>query len=178
MNGTGTVDEKMPSFYLNYENIDLFENTLPSVYKNYFFFDCQRATTLFKRLRYTGKITILKSKPDAMLLFFIWMFLPFFSFQETFPGSDVFIIGGVSPATRPGCSDDAETSECSVDIVLNPMPEQWEAYNTWMIGDTKLDWQGPQAEQVEGLMFFFEKKNQMASFNLKEIAKKKIMLLT
>ena len=28
MNGTGTVDEKMPGFYLNYENIDLFENTL------------------------------------------------------------------------------------------------------------------------------------------------------
>ena len=68
--------------------------------------------------------------------------------KETFPGSDVFLIGGVSPVTRPGCSDDADTSECSIDILLNPMPEQWESYNTWMIGDTKLDWQGPQAEQV------------------------------
>eukprot|EP00095_Tigriopus_kingsejongensis_P004644 maker-scaffold29_size597861-snap-gene-1.15 protein:Tk04644 transcript:maker-scaffold29_size597861-snap-gene-1.15-mRNA-1 annotation:"alpha-amylase 1" len=67
--------------------------------------------------------------------------------RETFPGSDVFIVGGVSETQRPDCGVDAETSTCSIDIELNPMPKQWESYNGWMEGDTKLDWDGPQADQ-------------------------------
>ncbi|TRY76789.1 hypothetical protein TCAL_12427 [Tigriopus californicus] len=67
--------------------------------------------------------------------------------RETFPGSDVFIVGGINDEQRPDCGTDAETSTCAIDIALNEMPKQWESYNAWMEGDTKLDWEGPQVGQ-------------------------------
>ena len=42
------------------------------------------------------------------------------------PGSDVFIIGG-----QPDLKS-------SIDIKVNPMPELWEEYNAWMVGDDKV----------------------------------------
>ena len=46
--------------------------------------------------------------------------------KQTVPGSDVFIIGG-----QPDLKS-------SIDIKVNPMPEQWEEYNAWMVGDDKV----------------------------------------
>ena len=54
--------------------------------------------------------------------------------QQTVPGQDVFIQGG-------------QTDLSPIDIVINPMPEIWESYNSWMEGDDKLDWDGPQPDQ-------------------------------
>ena len=54
--------------------------------------------------------------------------------QETVPGQDVFIQGG-------------QTDLSPIDIVIHPMPEIWESYNSWMEGDDKLDWDGPQPGQ-------------------------------
>ena len=54
--------------------------------------------------------------------------------QQTVPGQDVFIQGG-------------QTDLSPIDIIINPMPEIWESYNSWMEGDDKLDWDGPQPDQ-------------------------------
>jgi len=54
--------------------------------------------------------------------------------KETVPGQDVFIQGGQSDLSP-------------IDIVIHPMPEIWESYNSWMEGDDKLDWEGPQPGQ-------------------------------
>lgn len=54
--------------------------------------------------------------------------------KVTTPGQDVFIVGG-------------QTDKTPIDININPMPEIWESYNSWMVGDTQLDWDGPEAGQ-------------------------------
>ena len=66
------------------------------------------------------------------------------------PGQDVFIIGGISPAQRPGCSENAESSDCAIDISVNSLgddPNLFGKYDAWREGDTKLDWWGPQIGQ-------------------------------
>ena len=46
--------------------------------------------------------------------------------KQTVPGSNVFITGG-----QPDLKS-------SIDIKVNAMPELWEEYNAWMIGDDKV----------------------------------------
>ena len=54
--------------------------------------------------------------------------------RQTVPGSDVFIVGGVAP-------------DQVIDISLYPFPENWESYNHWMVGDSHMDWDGPEDGQ-------------------------------
>lgn len=54
--------------------------------------------------------------------------------KETVPGQDLFILGGKADGG-------------SIDIKMIPMGNQWEKYNAWSNGDTKLDWNGAQTEQ-------------------------------
>ena len=56
--------------------------------------------------------------------------------RQTVPGSDVFIVGGVSPDQQ-------------IDISLHPFPANWESYNAWRVGDDHLDWDGPEPGQGE-----------------------------
>lgn len=41
-----------------------------------------------------------------------------------------------------GCTDDAATSACAIDITHNSLGtgQHYEGYNAWAEGDTKLDW--------------------------------------
>jgi alpha-amylase len=34
-----------------------------------------------------------------------------------------------------------------IDAKIIPMPVIWESYNSWMVGDTQLDWDGPEVGQ-------------------------------
>ncbi|CAG0902207.1 unnamed protein product [Darwinula stevensoni] len=69
--------------------------------------------------------------------------------KQTNPGQDMFIRGGVGHDQRPGCEEDAETSECAISITTNSLGEtaHYEKYNSWREGDTKLDWYGVQTGQ-------------------------------
>ena len=42
-----------------------------------------------------------------------------FVFAQTNPGQDLFIRGGIDHLIRPGCVEDAETSECAIDISVS-----------------------------------------------------------
>ena len=55
--------------------------------------------------------------------------------KQSSSGQDVFIRGGISPST-------------SIPITMRQLPQQWELYNDWIVGDTQLDWNG--AEQGQG----------------------------
>ncbi len=55
--------------------------------------------------------------------------------QETVPGQDVFIVGG-------------RTDGNPIDIRINALPEQFSKYNAWSTGDTQLDWNGAEPQQV------------------------------
>jgi len=55
--------------------------------------------------------------------------------KQTSSGQDVFIRGGVSPSTK-------------VPITMRRLPDQWQLYNDWMVGDNFLDWDG--AEDGQG----------------------------
>ncbi|XP_065557068.1 alpha-amylase 1-like [Artemia franciscana] len=72
-----------------------------------------------------------------------------FVFAQTNPGQDLFIRGGIDHLIRPGCVEDAETSECAIDISVNSLgtTEHYAKYNAWNTGETKLDWYGVQAGQ-------------------------------
>ena len=47
----------------------------------------------------------------------------------------MFIVGGQTDGKTP------------ISIEINPMPEQWESYDAWMIGDDLLNWDGAQRDQ-------------------------------
>ena len=70
--------------------------------------------------------------------------------QETYPCQDIFIIGGQSDGKSP------------IDITINSMPEQWNSYNSWMIGDNYLDWDGTEADQ--GTFNGYEASGTAAAF--------------
>ncbi|KAK8405762.1 hypothetical protein O3P69_001926 [Scylla paramamosain] len=72
-----------------------------------------------------------------------------FMFKQTNDGQDLFVRGGIDSAQRPGCTEDAETDPCAIDITTNSLgtTSHYDKYNSWRIGDTRLDWQGAQAGQ-------------------------------
>ncbi|XP_069940254.1 alpha-amylase A-like isoform X4 [Cherax quadricarinatus] len=72
-----------------------------------------------------------------------------FLYKQTNPGQDIFIIGGIDIAHRPGCTSDAESDVCALDITVNSLGTNvhYDRYNAWRAGDTKLDWYGAQAGQ-------------------------------
>ncbi|XP_050716482.1 alpha-amylase-like [Eriocheir sinensis] len=72
-----------------------------------------------------------------------------FLFKETESGQDLFIRGGIDSAQRPGCTDDAETDPCAIDMITHSLGtiSHYESYNSWRVGDTRLDWMGAQAGQ-------------------------------
>ncbi|CAG0900963.1 unnamed protein product [Darwinula stevensoni] len=72
-----------------------------------------------------------------------------FIHKQTTDGQDMFATGGVGPDQRPGCTEDAETSECAISITTNSLGEgeHYDKYNSWREGDTKLDWYGEQSGQ-------------------------------
>lgn len=48
-----------------------------------------------------------------------------------------------------GCTQDAETDPCAIDIFTHSLGtiSHYEAYNSWRVGDTRLDWMGAQVGQ-------------------------------
>merc|ERR1711872_420990 len=54
--------------------------------------------------------------------------------KQTSSGQDVFIRGGVSPSTK-------------VPITMRRLPDQWQLYNDWMVGDNFLDWEGARMDR-------------------------------
>ena len=59
--------------------------------------------------------------------------------QQTMPGADVFILGGLSP-------------DVAIDILHYDWPggkNGWDSVNDWNVGDTLLDW-GPEPEEGQG----------------------------
>jgi len=72
-----------------------------------------------------------------------------FIHDQTAPGQDLFIRGGVDAGERPGCSDNAESDVCAVGMTVNSLGsgDHYAKYDAWRVGDTKLDWYGSQAAQ-------------------------------
>ncbi|KAK3852672.1 hypothetical protein Pcinc_040753 [Petrolisthes cinctipes] len=50
---------------------------------------------------------------------------------------------------RRGCTSDTETDPCAIDITTNSLgtTSHYDKYNSWRVGDTKLDWNGAQTAQ-------------------------------
>lgn len=48
-----------------------------------------------------------------------------------------------------GCTQDAETDPCAIDIFTHSLGtiSHYESYNSWRVGDTRLDWMGAQVGQ-------------------------------
>jgi len=69
--------------------------------------------------------------------------------KETHEGQDLFIRGGINDVQREGCSDDARTSECALDIRIRSMGSDGahDAYNAYKNQDMKLDWYGAEYNQ-------------------------------
>ncbi|XP_037799098.1 alpha-amylase-like [Penaeus monodon] len=72
-----------------------------------------------------------------------------FIHKQTNPGQDLFIRGGIDSAHRPGCSENADTDACAIDIIPSSLgtDSHYAKYDAWREGDTKLDWFGAQAGQ-------------------------------
>lgn len=69
--------------------------------------------------------------------------------RQTAVGQDIFLRGGISHERRPGCWDNPETSPCAISIKHNSLgtSPHYDGYNSWSVGDTKLDWSGAQDGQ-------------------------------
>ncbi|KAK8732749.1 hypothetical protein OTU49_006906 [Cherax quadricarinatus] len=72
-----------------------------------------------------------------------------FIYKQTNEGQDLFIRGGIDGSQRPGCTQDAETDPCAIDITTNSLgtSSHYDKYNSWREGDTRLDWMGAQSGQ-------------------------------
>ncbi|XP_050739705.1 alpha-amylase-like [Eriocheir sinensis] len=72
-----------------------------------------------------------------------------FVHKQTSVGQDLFVRGGIDSEHRPGCTENAETDACAIDIETNSLgaEDHYAKYDAWRAGDTKLDWYGPQASQ-------------------------------
>ncbi|XP_064105510.1 alpha-amylase-like [Macrobrachium nipponense] len=72
-----------------------------------------------------------------------------FIHKITSPGQDLFIRGGIDSQHRPGCTETAETDPCAITQETNSLGSEthYEKYNSWRVGDTKLDWFGAQPGQ-------------------------------
>jgi len=70
--------------------------------------------------------------------------------KETAFGEDLFIQGGISDTQRPGCTGDARTSECALDIRIRSLGSgrKYGKYNAHRNGDMKLDWYGAEHNQA------------------------------
>nr|QJE50400.1 alpha amylase-related protein [Diaphanosoma celebensis] len=69
--------------------------------------------------------------------------------KQTTPGQDMFIRGGIDDLVRPGCTQDAATSNCAIPIAVRSLgaTSHYDKYNAWSVGDSKLDWYGAQPGQ-------------------------------
>ncbi|CAG0880034.1 unnamed protein product [Cyprideis torosa] len=69
--------------------------------------------------------------------------------KQTQSGQDLFVRGGISHDVRPGCSEDAATSACAIDISTRSLgeTEHYSKYNSWREEDNKLDWYGAERSQ-------------------------------
>jgi len=93
--------------------------------------------------------------------------------KETEFGEELFIRGGISEFQRAGCTDDARTSECALDIRVRSVGsgDGFAAYNAYKNGDQKLDWYGAEnnqgtyhGQQAEGTAMMWttnDKENQL-----------------
>ncbi|XP_069188090.1 alpha-amylase [Procambarus clarkii] len=72
-----------------------------------------------------------------------------FVHDQTSVGQDLFIRGGIDGSQRPGCTENAETDACAIDITVSSLGSEvhYAKYDAWRVGDTKLDWYGAQASQ-------------------------------
>lgn len=61
----------------------------------------------------------------------------------------LFVYLSVYHNIYPGCTDDAETDPCAIDMFIHTLGTitHYESYNSWRVGDTRLDWMGAQAGQ-------------------------------
>jgi alpha-amylase len=64
-------------------------------------------------------------------------------------GQDLFLLGGIDHAQRPGCSSDAATSACAIYISHNSLgtTSHYDKYNAWRVNNDKLNWYGAQPNQ-------------------------------
>jgi len=71
--------------------------------------------------------------------------------KKTDPGQDLFIRGGISNEQRPGCTNDARTSECAIDIRIKEVGRGagFDQYNAYRNGDMKLDFYGAESNQAQ-----------------------------
>jgi alpha-amylase len=69
--------------------------------------------------------------------------------KQTTTGQDLFIRGGIDHTVRPGCVEDAATSACAIPISSRSLgaTTHYDKYNSWSVGDSKLDWYGVQVGQ-------------------------------
>jgi len=69
--------------------------------------------------------------------------------KETTPGQDLFVQGGISEYHRTGCTEDARTSDCALDIRIRGVGkgQGFEKYNAYKNGDMKLDFYGHESHQ-------------------------------
>lgn len=70
-------------------------------------------------------------------------------YKQTEVGQDLFVRGGLDESVRPGCSADPETSTCAISMESAWLGSgiHYEKHNAWRQGNTKLNWQGSQANQ-------------------------------
>ncbi|XP_064112999.1 alpha-amylase-like isoform X2 [Macrobrachium nipponense] len=71
--------------------------------------------------------------------------------KQTFENQDLFLRGGVDADKRPSCTEDVATDPCAIDMESNSLGEtdHYNKYNSWRLGDTRLDWRG--AEPGQGI---------------------------
>lgn len=68
-------------------------------------------------------------------------------YLSTYPSVYIFIY--LPFFFSAGCTGDAETDPCAIDMITHSLGtiSHYESYNSWRVGDTRLDWMGAQAGQ-------------------------------
>ncbi|KAK7085956.1 hypothetical protein SK128_005871 [Halocaridina rubra] len=69
--------------------------------------------------------------------------------KQTNVGQDLFVRGGIDAGQRPGCTSDVTTDPCAIDHTINSLGDtsHYDKYNSWSVGDTRLDWMGAESGQ-------------------------------
>ncbi|XP_071515964.1 alpha-amylase-like isoform X2 [Panulirus ornatus] len=69
--------------------------------------------------------------------------------KQTTEGQDLFLRGGLDVGRRPGCLEHTQTVHCAIDMTTNPLgaTSHYAKYDSWRLGDTRLDWMGGQVGQ-------------------------------
>lgn len=70
--------------------------------------------------------------------------------KETTLGQQLFLRGGISEDQREGCTGDARTSDCALDIRIRSVGNgaHFDLYNAYKNGDMKLDFYGAEYNQA------------------------------